>query len=838
MDTAKPVFKTIADGISKPMKFDHGGYHPANTYYVYLETNNPDYLQEHGFGDNPAMQIKADTIYEAIDHVKRNMPEDAEMSVISSSNVNKAKGGGLYAVGGMIEHGLMVGDTIVDEYKDYGIIKDKSGHFFVYDPNVGERKMINGSVYEQIMLNGKAMIDSMSNTYMRRAGLMKDGGDIEKGNLEMIKSSVKEIKHHAEELESQLKSNPEIEAWVLAKADRASTALSDITHYLDGRTYALGGLTPGRWYRDNENVEYRFIGKVDNGPDKDKLLFTDGDKRMFKSLDEFGGKPKENKLFGFFADGGMMAKGGETLNVKYQENLEKLLTDEGWTLSFFDKYANDVPKEKAVELSLSRFEPQYEVKRIKLPTKKMVTFEWVMDKVSNDNIYKSFAANFKNLLNEKGLVGVNSYPTTYGIGVTQFMDSRISKEKIKNLLDSLGIEYINELSDAEYVYRFRISKSKSNIEKIKKLENKFEMGGKVKFADGGDLKEPISEIIDEEIRVYPETIKKLLNFVGEGIYDMDVESWIPRMSSTYQNEIRIYFSENAWGGISTDEWNKLEKILDQYVGKGGFESYSVNPSSNNLLLEFSDNNYPMGEYDYKMASGGKVPDDAIQSYMKHMIWSLRDKNLILSNKEYYDKKFEEFYKNASNKVKKVLDEHIKEAKKNKLVLFKKGANINIDEDQILVFSETSDNEEGDHHLKTIYKNGNITHEFTRSPKRDAAEQEEYRLQAIKNAPIFRKAKKELKSKFPSLPFSFSLRTSEMNVIVNDVEISWILGKENFILLAVRDGSKVRISKKIGFTENPSEFVSIVSPYVEEYAVMAKGGKIKNKILNLKSKLKK
>lgn len=318
MDTAKPVFKTIADGISKPMKFDHGGYHPANTYYVYLETNNPDYLQEHGFGDNPAMEIKADTIYEAIDHVKRNMPEDAEMSVISTSNMNKAKAGGLYAVGGMLEHGLMVGDTIVDEYKDYGIIKDKSGHFFVYDPNVGERKMIDGSVFEQIMLNGKAMIDSMSNAYMRRAGLMEDGGDIEKGNLEMIKSSVKEIKHHAEELESQLKSNPEIEAWVLAKADRASTALSDITHYLDGRTYALGGLTPGRWYRDNENVEYRFIGKIDNGPDKDKLLFTDGEKKMFKSLDDFGGKPKENKLFGFFADGGELKSKKNNL-LKYLE---------------------------------------------------------------------------------------------------------------------------------------------------------------------------------------------------------------------------------------------------------------------------------------------------------------------------------------------------------------------------------------------------------------------------------------------------------------------------------------------------------------------------------------
>jgi hypothetical protein len=308
MDSARPLFKTISEGIKKPMKFDHGGYYPANTFYVYLATNNPDYLQEHGFGDNPAMQIKADTIYEAIDHVKRNMPEDVEMNSISTYETKKSKGGGIYAIGGMLEHGLMIGDTIIDEYKDYGIIKDKSGDFYVYDPNTGERKKIDGVVYEDIMFSGKNMIDDIDKSYMIRAGLMKDGGDIEKGNLEMIKSNVKEIKHHADELEDQLKSNPEIEAWVLAKADRASTALSDITHYLDGKKYALGGLTPGRWYRDNENVEYRFIGKVDNGPDKDRLLFTDGEKKMFKTLDEFGGKPKENKLFGFFAEGGDIEK--------------------------------------------------------------------------------------------------------------------------------------------------------------------------------------------------------------------------------------------------------------------------------------------------------------------------------------------------------------------------------------------------------------------------------------------------------------------------------------------------------------------------------------------------
>jgi hypothetical protein len=520
MDSARPLLKTISEGIKKPMKFDHGGYYPANTYYVYLETNNPDYLQEHGFGDNPAMQIKADTIYEAIDHVKRNMPEDAEMHSISAYETKKSKGGGIYAIGGMVEHGLMIGDTIIDEYKDYGIIKDKSGNFYVYDPNVGERKKIDGVVYEDIMFSGKKMIDDIDKSYIRRAGLMKDGGDIEKGNLEMIKSNVKEIKHHADELEDQLKSNPEIEAWVLAKADRASTALSDITHYLDGRTYALGGLTPGRWYRDNENVEYRFIGKIDNGPDKDKLLFTDGEKKMFKSLDDFGGKPKENKLFGFF-------------------------------------------------------------------------------------------------------------------------------------------------------------------------------------------------------------------------------------------------------------------------------------------------NY-----------GGKVPDDAIESYIKNNMWNQKNKDEILDGKKYFDKKFDEYYEKASDKVKKVLDEHIKEAKRNKVVLFRKANNINIEKGEIIIHSETSSNKDGDYDLMTIYSKGNITHKFTRSPKREAAVQEEYRLQDLRNAPIYRKAKKELRAKFPGLTFSFSIRGSQMNIIVNEVEIDWFLkGGNNKILLAVRDGGKVRISKNIGDTEDSSEFVRIVSPYIEEYAII-------------------
>jgi hypothetical protein len=63
----------------------------------------------------------------------------------------------------------------------------------------------------------------------------EEGGEIdESGNLYMLKNQAKEFKHHAEELDEALDKNPKVHAWVVAKAERASSDLSDITHYLDG----------------------------------------------------------------------------------------------------------------------------------------------------------------------------------------------------------------------------------------------------------------------------------------------------------------------------------------------------------------------------------------------------------------------------------------------------------------------------------------------------------------------------------------------------------------------------------------------------------------------------
>jgi hypothetical protein len=140
----------------------------------------------------------------------------------------------------------------------------------------------------------------------------EDGGDIAEGNLQMLRSNAKAIKHHAEELEGELNDDTQVEAWVVAKGERAATDLSDITHYLDGKEFSLGGMTAGRYYRDNSGEEFKFIGKVDSGENKGRFLFSDGKKSVYKDLEDFeGGGPKETKLFGFFEDGGYMADGGE-----------------------------------------------------------------------------------------------------------------------------------------------------------------------------------------------------------------------------------------------------------------------------------------------------------------------------------------------------------------------------------------------------------------------------------------------------------------------------------------------------------------------------------------------
>jgi hypothetical protein len=84
-------------------------------------------------------------------------------------------------------------------------------------------------------------------------------------NKLMAENTSKEISHHADELESAVHKTAHIPAWVIAKLERSSTDLSDVTHYLDGDPkFAQGGgiVNLDKIKNNIGEVLYKFIGSL------------------------------------------------------------------------------------------------------------------------------------------------------------------------------------------------------------------------------------------------------------------------------------------------------------------------------------------------------------------------------------------------------------------------------------------------------------------------------------------------------------------------------------------------------------------------------------------------
>ena len=144
----------------------------------------------------------------------------------------------------------------------------------------------------------------------------KDGGWVNNENKEMLENQSVEIEHHAEELEDVLPKVKDVEPWVVAKAERAATDLSDLTHYLDGESrrpemkeeveemsdeiddfdrggyMANGGaMSVGRFYKDKQGDFFRYIGEG-------RFLNKSGEyvKKSIEDFYEEGGELKEEFL--------------------------------------------------------------------------------------------------------------------------------------------------------------------------------------------------------------------------------------------------------------------------------------------------------------------------------------------------------------------------------------------------------------------------------------------------------------------------------------------------------------------------------------------------------------
>ena len=104
---------------------------------------------------------------------------------------------------------------------------------------------------------------------------------------------------------------------------------------------------------------------------------------------------------------------------------------------------------------------------------KEITKDYVLkliekDKKAYKSAYGDFTLKMKKILQESKIGGLLVYPTTYGIGVYVYygLFAGNSIKKLDDILKSKGIEYKNEFSDAHWVWRYKISKKKSNLAKI------------------------------------------------------------------------------------------------------------------------------------------------------------------------------------------------------------------------------------------------------------------------------------------------------------------------------------------------------------------------------------
>lgn len=292
---------------------------------------------------------------------------------------------------------------------------------------------------------------------LREGKFYKAGGFMEQSeNKEMLLNQAEEIEHHVEEFEEAAKKSDHVPAWVVAKAERASTDLSDASHYLEAENeqkreemegeeeYAHGGEV--KWqeaeYGDSALVVSENKMGIIMKPygRKFHLKFVDGtektydanDLKFFKDIDDFD-------------RGGEMADGGGTSSPNSE------------FMKWFDDWSNSV--NKYVHVSITK--PNEFSSPIKDGNDKIVILD-VIEKKGDTDAKKYF----NEILKKADEFGVSIYlepiPRTHNLK-SEDHKKKITKDYLIKYYQKFGFEN----TDGGFMVR----------------EPKMEGGGKVKFAD-------------------------------------------------------------------------------------------------------------------------------------------------------------------------------------------------------------------------------------------------------------------------------------------------------------------------------------------------------------------
>jgi hypothetical protein len=193
------------------------------------------------------------------DFLKENMEislEENSLEIYNSKN-EKLEKGGKTKEEPMVVRGYFEDEAY--EYKDGGYVavsETKDGYWYIMSkPSTKEHAELfikmgvpRGEVGKVVTIDeAKKHGKLVGKEYLEHGGYMAKGGitdkEVVESNAEMVLSKIKEVHHHADELGDIVTNKSDIEAWVVAKIERASTDLSDITHYLDGQheKMSMGG---------------------------------------------------------------------------------------------------------------------------------------------------------------------------------------------------------------------------------------------------------------------------------------------------------------------------------------------------------------------------------------------------------------------------------------------------------------------------------------------------------------------------------------------------------------------------------------------------------------------
>ena len=276
---------------------------------------------------------------------------------------------------------------------------------------------------------------------------LEKGGNVDSENYEMLRGKIKEVMHHAEELKSITNRKKEVPAWVLAKSTRASTDLSDITHYMDGNKYANGGGVDYKEQQindlnswDNDEIA-NFLGVSISQVAKDRQRYI-REAQSVMMLDSYGEGGGVDEYINI-----------DKMNPKQYEivtnfNTLKSLTKNGF-IELHEKtglrYKNYESKDKYRENRVTNVRHDY-IKSAKQPKFKFNNRDYAIGYIKGLNFLKLY------VLKD---ISENKYEEGGGVDSKRnHLEHRLWNERGYDYkyLNSLSLKELNSLYDTEFYY--------------------------------------------------------------------------------------------------------------------------------------------------------------------------------------------------------------------------------------------------------------------------------------------------------------------------------------------------------------------------------------------------